>query len=170
MPLAPAAAATQNGLISLRSILAKALPSRTTTPRTPPSRTMRLEPRPSAMTGISGSRLAQEFDEIVLVPGLEQPFGMAAALEPYERRKRRIAREPAANLRHPSRRSFARPRSTDPVRDSAAAHLVMSPAPMQMTMSPSAARSRSAAAKIIEVADRAHHAMAMSSKTFDERS
>ncbi len=56
------------------SILANALPSRTTTPGTPPSRTIMFEPRPSAITGTSGSSSREEVGQIVGVGRLEQPF------------------------------------------------------------------------------------------------
>ena len=41
---------------STASTLAKGLPRRTTTPGKPPSRTIRLEPRPNAITGVAESR------------------------------------------------------------------------------------------------------------------
>ena len=41
---------------SMASTFAKAWPSRTTTPGKPPSRTIRFEPRPSAITRVAGSR------------------------------------------------------------------------------------------------------------------
>ena len=52
------------------------------------------------MTGTSRIELAQEVDEIVVVRRLEQPFGVAAALEPDQRRERRVGRQLAADLRH----------------------------------------------------------------------
>ena len=70
--------------------LAKALPSRTTTPGTPPSRTIRLEPRPSAITGVVGSRLrrnccrsARSFgsnSHSALPPDLNHTSGASGAL------------------------------------------------------------------------------------------
>ena len=106
---ARAAAAAQSGLVE-RSIFANGLPSRTTTPGTPPSRTMRLEPRPSAITGTSGSSSRRKCDEILLVRRLEQPFGVAAALEPDQRRQRRVGGQPARAPRAWSRRALiARP-------------------------------------------------------------
>ena len=114
MPLAPP---PQRSVVSSSaSIFANALPSRTTTPGTPPSRTMRLEPRPSAITGTCGIELAQEGDEVVDVGGLEQPFGLAAALEPDQRRERRVRGSAPADLGHGrDARSFARPRLADAV-------------------------------------------------------
>ena len=91
------------------SIFENALPSRTTTPGTPPSRTIMLEPRPSAITGTSRIELTEEVDEVVLVLWLEQPFGGAAALEPDERRERRVRGQLSANLRKRRRRSLASP-------------------------------------------------------------
>ena len=62
---------------SIRSTLANALPSRTTTPGTPPSRTIRLEPRPRPITGTVGIELGEEVGQIVDVLRLEQPLAPA---------------------------------------------------------------------------------------------
>ena len=67
MPLAPP---PQRRVVAFRtSTLANGLPSRTITPGTPPSRTIRLEPRPSAITGTARSR--PELDRLLdqLRPG-----------------------------------------------------------------------------------------------------
>ena len=53
---------------SSRSIFAKALPSRTMTPGTPPSRTIMLEPSPSAITGMSG-QLVRNCDQVLRSAG-----------------------------------------------------------------------------------------------------
>ena len=45
----------------------------------------------------------------------------------------------------------------------------MSPAPMQMIMSPSAARSRSEAAQLVEVGHRRDHAVPMRAQAFGQR-
>ena len=60
-------------------------------PGKPPSRTIRFEPRPSAITGTAGSRSREEIGEIVGVLRFEQPVGGAARLEPDERCERRVA-------------------------------------------------------------------------------
>ena len=74
---------------------------------------------------------------------LEQPFGVAAALEPDQRRERRVGGQLAAHLRHGREGAHFVALASQMPSARPAAHLVMSPAPMQMTMSPSAARSRS---------------------------
>ena len=48
---------------SSASTVAKGLPSRTTTPGTPPSRMIRLEPRPIAITGTAGSSADSKSDK-----------------------------------------------------------------------------------------------------------
>ena len=50
----------------------KPRPSRITTPGTPPSRTIRLEPSPITVTGISAGRVREEIGEIALVLRHEQ--------------------------------------------------------------------------------------------------
>ena len=50
-----------------------------------------------------------------------------------------------------------------------AAHLVMSPAPRQMIMSPSAARSRSSRHRSSRSATALHHAMAVRAQALDQR-
>ena len=73
------------------STVANALPSRTTTPGTPPSRTIRLEPRPSAITGVAGvevargtpcrsSRSAGSNSQSAAPPDLNQTSGASGAL------------------------------------------------------------------------------------------
>ena len=141
MPLAPPP--QRKVVSSSRSIFANGLPRRTTTPGTPPSRTMRLEPRPSAITGTSGSSSRRNWtrsssslgsnSHSALPPLLNQTSGASGALGVSL--PRTCGMVATALISSPSPR---RCRSA-----SAAAHLVMSPAPMQMTMSPSAARSRS---------------------------
>ena len=62
--------------------------SRTTTPSTPPSRTSRLEPTPTTVTGFPGS-VPEERREIVLVRRQEQQLGRPADAEPGDRVERR---------------------------------------------------------------------------------
>src|SRR5437868_2476117 len=81
--------------------------------------------------------------EVGFVLGLEQPFGGAAALEPDQRRQRRVRRKLATDLRHRRDGAHLLALALPMPSASAPAHLVMSPAPMQMIMSPSAARSLS---------------------------
>ena len=139
MPLAPPPQRERRSQSS-RSTVANGLPSRTTTPGTPPSRTMRLEPRPSAMTGTAGSSSARKSLQVRRVGRLEQPFRPAARLEPDERRERRVGGQPAAHLGKGRRpRSCAPPSPGLMPSARPAAHLVMSPAPRQMIMSPGAA-------------------------------
>jgi hypothetical protein len=152
MPLAPPPQRRRGS--SSRSIFANALPSRTTTPGTPPSRTIRLEPSPERHHRHVRDRARAGSHQVVLVGRLEQPFRIAAALEPDERRERRVGGELAAHLGHGRARAhfFALALAMPSARP--AAHLVMSPAPMQMIMSPSAARSRSCAAEVVGSVDR----------------
>src|SRR6185369_14445934 len=82
--------------------------------------------------------------EVVLVLGLEQPFGGATALEPDERGERGVRCELAAYVGHGDGGHFLLARAVQIPSARLAAHLVMSPAPMQMIMSSSAARSRRA--------------------------
>src|SRR4029079_12041595 len=86
----------------------------------------------------------QELHQIVLVLRLEQPFGASAALEPHERGQGRVRGELSRDLRHGRDGAHFFALAAQIPFASPAAHLVMSPAPMQMIMSPSAARSRSA--------------------------
>src|SRR5213076_1458148 len=85
----------------------------------------------------------EEMDEVLLVLGLEQPFGPAAALEPHQWRERRVSRQLATNGRHGRDRAHLLALAAQMPSANEPAHLVMSPAPMQMIMSPGAARSRS---------------------------
>ena len=62
---------------------------------TPPSRTIRLEPRPMTVTGTSARQRAQEIGEVVFVGRREQRFGRAADAEPGEGRERLIRRRAA---------------------------------------------------------------------------
>src|SRR5439155_3205767 len=87
-------------------------------------------------------QVAQELRQVVLVRRLEQPFGIAATLEPNERREGCVRSQSAADLWH-GRNAHLLCLDWRIPSGSAAAHLVMSPAPMQMIMSPSAAKSRS---------------------------
>src|SRR5919107_560179 len=88
--------------------------------------------------------LGKEGGEIVDIGGLEQPFRRAAAFEPNKRRQRGIGGQLAADLGHCRDAAHLRALASPIPPGRVAAHLVMSPAPMQMIMSPSAARSRSA--------------------------
>ena len=55
--------------------------------------------------GPSRTKFAHELDQVVLIRRLEQPFGPAAALEPDQRRERRVRRELAVCLDQLSRSS-----------------------------------------------------------------
>ena len=76
-----------------RRLPANGLPSRTTTPGTPPSRTIRLEPRPSAITGIAGSSSARKPCRSATSFGSNSHSAAPARLEPDERRQRRVCRQ-----------------------------------------------------------------------------
>jgi hypothetical protein len=126
-----------------RSTLAKALPSRTTTPGTPPSRTIRLRAQPSAITGTSPDRAAQEgaaghpgrparTASPPAPPVLNQTSGASGGQLAARGR-------PSAPASGEGRRRARSCRALRPCRDGIgqpAAHLVMSPAPRQTTMSP----------------------------------
>ena len=115
MPLAPP---PQRRVVSSScSIFANGLPRRTTTPGTPPSRTMRLEPRPSAITGTSRVELAAgnatrssssagSNSHSALPPLLNQTSGASGALG---------VSSPADLAAWSRSRSFARPRVADAV-------------------------------------------------------
>ena len=77
----------------------KPRPSRITTPGTPPSRTIRLEPSPITVTGISAGRSRQEIGEIGLVLGHEQHLRRPADAEPGQLGERLVGQQPAAQLR-----------------------------------------------------------------------
>ncbi len=68
----------------------KPRPSRITTPGTPPSRTIRLEPRPTTVTGMSAGRLREEIREVRLVLRHEQHLRRPADAEPGQRRQRLV--------------------------------------------------------------------------------
>ncbi len=79
--------------------------------------------------------IAQEPLQIGHIPGLEQPFRRAPGLEPDQRGERCVRRQLAMNLRkrgrvHPPALRYLILSARPP------AHLVMSPAPRQTTMSP----------------------------------
>ena len=78
----------------------KPRPSRITTPGTPPSRTIRLEPRPMTVTGISAGRLAQKIGQIVFVLRHEQNLRRAADAEPGQLGERLVGQQPPAQFRH----------------------------------------------------------------------
>ena len=165
MPLAPPP--QRRVTSSSFSIFEKALPSRTTTPGTPPSRTIMLEPRPSAITGTSRSRSRRSptrscssvgsNSHCAVPPLLNQTNGASGASGVS------LPRTCGSAVTLTSWPCAGQMPSASP-----AAHLVMSPAPMQMMRSPGAARSRSARAQIIEVADRPNHAVAVGAQSFDQ--
>ena len=76
----------------------KPRPSRITTPGTPPSRTIRLEPSPMTVTGISAGRLAQEIGEVGLVLRHEQNLRRPADAEPGQLRERLVGQQPPAQV------------------------------------------------------------------------
>ena len=77
----------------------KPRPSRTTTPGTPPSRTIRLEPRPTTVTGMSAGKRAEEIREIGLVLRHEQHLRRTADAEPGQFGERLVRQQPPAQLR-----------------------------------------------------------------------
>ena len=78
----------------------KPRPSRITTPGTPPSRTIRLEPSPTTVTGISAGRCAEEIGEVGLVLRHEQNLRRPADAKPGQLRERLVRQQPPAQLRH----------------------------------------------------------------------
>ena len=99
--------------------------SRITTPRMPPSRTIRLEAAPMTVTGMSSGRAAQELREVGDVGGPHQHFGRAADAEPGGRRRAAASRLHAAAQRRQDvdqmRRCARRPSCARPLRRRAGA-------------------------------------------------
>ena len=86
-------------------------PSRTTTPATPPSRTIRFEPRPMTVTGIVARQAAEEAREVVLVGRREQGFAPAP---PTRNQVKGASGAPIghAPARRPRRPTGSRPQSS----------------------------------------------------------
>ena len=89
------AGARRDGPSSI-AISLKPRPSRITTPGTPPSRTIRLEPAPITVTGISGRQVAQEIGQIVLVLRHEEHLRRAADAEPGQFAERLVGQQTPA--------------------------------------------------------------------------
>src|SRR5206468_5555801 len=87
-----------------------------------------------------GVEPGEEVAQIRGIGRLEQPFRPAARLEPDERRERRLGGEAAAHAGERGDHVHAASRALEMRSARLAAHLVMSPAPRQITMSPGAAR------------------------------
>ena len=67
----------------------------------PPSRTMRFEPRPMVVTGISRGRADRTIGEIVLVGRGKQGLSRTADPKPGRVRNRRVGDEASAQLGRP---------------------------------------------------------------------
>ncbi len=78
----------------------KPRPSRITTPGTPPSRTMVLEPAPIVVTRNIGRQAAQKISQIVLVLGQKEDLRRSADPKPGELGQRLIGQEPPAQFGH----------------------------------------------------------------------
>ena len=82
------------------AISLKPRPSRITTPGTPPSRTIRLEPSPMTVTAISAGRFDEEISEVGFVLRHEQQLRRPADAKPGQFGERLVGEQPAAQLRH----------------------------------------------------------------------